>query len=492
MAPMLPRTAASLRRRLIARFGTVLALAVSLATAPALGQARLPGGLFESGDEVVLLDLATMPSTYYRLDALGNAVPGIRLAQWANVSTRAFGDGQVRLQANFRFDLDTGVTPAEAAAVPMLEPTRFSLLSAWLDARVTDAISLRLGRQFKADTADYLAFDGVKIAVDLPWPMRLEVYGGVRASLGITQGAWASSLYELDGVASVDGTQPLAGVVLRSTGGFLTRREWSVGFRQTWRTSGDDRVLDAALPGGPYTTAQELMASAGRDVGPFHLSAGFAWELLLAQLMRAHASASVDVGDQLDVPLLDSLVTGLEYNRWQPTFALDSIWNYFGANAYDELGLTAVGRVNQLRVEGRVFGRLFRAQTHEGVLPLLSSPGWQSAVGGRVGVVLGQVTAVRDVFFQWHEGFGGRRLVLDGGWWQPLSDAFTGHLRVSFTHWRPDLRTTEDGSSFGLVGGLSWRHPSGVLVSVLLEETVNRFASPVPRVFAVLDFARWL
>lgn len=489
---MLSRTAAAPRRRPSAGLLAALVAAALFGASDAGAQARLPGGLFETGDEVLLLDLSTMPSTYYRLDALGQAVPGIRLAQWANLSTRAFGDGALRLQANFRFDLDTGVTPARAADVPMLEPTRFALLSAWLDALLTRSIGVRVGRQFKADTADYLAFDGARFSFNLPWPLRLEVYGGVRASLGITRGAWASSLYELDGVASVEGVQPLAGVVLRSTGGFLTRREWSVGFRQSWRTAGDDRALDAALPAGPYTTAQEVMAAAARDVGPFHLSAGLAWELVLAQLMRAHASASVDVSDHFDVPWVESLVTGLEYNRWQPTFALDSIWNYFGANAYDELGLTAVGRRQRWRVEGRLFGRLFRAPTHEGPLPLLSSPGWQGAVGGRVGVVHGQVAAVRDVFLQWHEGFGGRRLVLDGGWWQPVSDAFTGHFRVSFTHWRPDLRPEEGGVSFGLVGGLSWRHASGVLVSLLVEETVNRIASPVPRVYAVLDFARWL
>lgn len=473
-------------------------VAVACAASTARAQSALPAGIFEngalspSGDELVLLDLAAMPSTYYRLDARGQPVPGIRLAQWANVSTRAFGDGDLRLHANFRFDLDTGVTPAEQAAFPLLQPTRFALLSAWLDANVTESISLRAGRQYKADTADFLAFDGVKLAFDLPVPVRLDVYGGLRSSLGITQGAYASSLYELDGVAQVEGLQPIAGVVVRSTGGWLSRRTWAVGFRQSWRTSDEDRELDPALPSGLYTTAQEVMASGGRDFGPVHLSAGFAWEVVLARLMRAHAAAAVTVSDHMEVPLVDSLVTALEFNRWQPTFALDSIWNYFGANAYDELGVTAAARTGDYRFEGRVFGRLLRAATHEGVLPLLQSPGWQHATGGRVGVVHHRARALRDLFFQWHEGFGGRRLILDGGWWQPLTEHLTGHLRVSFTHWTPDLRPVETGVSFGLVGGLSLTLPAGALLSVVVEETVNRFASPVPRVFAVLDFARWL
>lgn len=468
-----------------------------LLAGPAFAQAPISRDVFArdalsfEGDESVLVNLSTMPSTYYRLDALGQAVPGIRLAQWANLATRSYGDGRLRLGASFRFDLDTGATDAEVKAFPLLAPRRYALLSAWLEYDVTRSVSVRAGRQYTADVADFLAFDGARIAVALPGSLRLEMYGGVRSSLGITQGAVSSSLFELDGVASVEGAQPLAGVTLRWSN-WTKRREASVGFRQSWRTSTGDRLLDAALPAGPYTTAQELVANGAGEVGPVHVAAGLGYEVVLARLMRARAAVSLPVDRYARLPGFESLVATVEWNRWQPTFALDSIWNYFSAYGYDEASLVAAAARPELRIEARLFGRLFRSQTENNGLPILVSPGLQPATGGRVGVVQGTGAFLKDLWLQWQTGFGGQRVIADGGVQRALIEGVSAHLRLSTAWWAQDLDPLQTGLSLGIVGGLSWTVPQGATVSVLLEETVNSFASPIPRVFAVVDLARWL
>ncbi|MFM2152216.1 MAG: hypothetical protein RL199_651, partial [Pseudomonadota bacterium] len=211
------------------------------------------------GDGQVLVDLAVTPSYLMRRDLNGVLVPGgVRLSTWANVASRAYGAGAFRLVVSTRYDFDSAVTKQETAAFrPHLVQSQASLLSAYLEGEALPGLQLRLGRQFHADPADYLAFDGGKFLVrPRGSSFGAELYGGVRSSVAIPLGQTSSSLYELDGVPAQGGAQPVAGTVLRWSGDWRSRGEAAVGFRWSWRAPGLDLLSQYAVPDGYSTTAQ--------------------------------------------------------------------------------------------------------------------------------------------------------------------------------------------------------------------------------------------
>lgn len=463
---------------------------------------RLAPGVWPSnGDERVLLDLAVMPSEFLRRDLNNVLIPGgFRLSTWANLSSRSFAGDRARIVTSFRFDLDTAATPSEVDAFkPYLSPTRYSLLAAYVEAEVVDGLTLRAGRQFHADAADYLAFDGGKVL----WtagrlPLRLELYGGVRTTFAITTGAVASSLYELDGGQAQSGAQPLFGTVVRYLGDWRHRTEASVGFRWSWRTPGDLLKTDPNLPDSFSTTAQELTASAGGDLGPVQLSGGLGYELVLGALMRARATASVGLGTLLgwavDEKRLQGSTFSLEYRRYRPTFALDSIFNWFSLNPYDEYSALVSAWVgSKVRAEARWFERRFDSDTTDrGGNTLTVAPGTVGAHGARLGAFAGFGGLLVDALAQLQLGYGGTRVLVDGGGRMALGDAFELYGRASVSSFTADTQPTQAGTSVGVVGGLTWRLPQGASVSLIVEETINPFTTRVPRFFGVADLARWL
>jgi hypothetical protein len=502
-----------LQRTVLPRLAALAALA-ALALAPAAraqGPLEKPqmalGAQNPAGDEKVLVDLAVIPSQYYRRDLNGVLLPGgFRLGTWANLASRSFAGGKARLVTSFRFDYDSSATANERAAFPTLTQTSSALLAAYLELDVSPRAMLRAGRQFHADAADYLAFDGVKLLLTLPLALRLEVYGGTRTSTVITQGQVSSSLYELDGVATEQGVQPLVGAVVRYAGDLLHRREASLGFRQSWRTPGDDRLVDPLLPDSLTTTAQELVASAGTDAGPLHLSGALGYELLLARVMRARLTAALSLPAVFGATaLLAGSTLAVEYRRHRPTFALDSIFNYFALNPYDE-GSVALGGFAGARgrFDLRVYARRFLADTEDrNGNPVTVAPDATYAKGGRATVVhqLGPVLVDGVVSNQW--GYGGQRLLVDAGARRAFLEAFEVYGRLSFSSYAIQDKPNSNARSYGAVLGATYYLPVGASVSAIVEEIANPGSvSPnavngqggerVQRFMAIADLARWL
>ncbi len=454
----------------------------------------------------VLLDLAVVPTELVRYDVAGQQLPGaFLLGTWANLASRSMVGGNVRMVASFRFDLDTAVTQKEQNAFnPYLQPTNYSLFAAYVEASLPAGFELRVGRQFHADVADYLAFDGGNLDWSIPkTPFSVELYGGLRSAFAIATGQLGSSLYQLDGVQQETSAQPVAGAVLRwrsgSSGALAIavphRAEAEVGFRWSWRT--DAQLVDPTLPSWPETTAQELIASAGGDLGPVHLFGAGAYELVLQTIMNAQATASIGL-DRLFGWISKSAFAGdtlsLGYQRYRPVFALDSIFNYFSINPYDEyaatLGVWAFGR---LRLDLRGFTRWYTSATTDRTGNVLSfAPGPQSANGGRLSSVFAHGPWQLDAFCDGETGAIGTRLVVDGGTRVRLGDAFELFARVSGARFDIAQTPTQTGTSFGFAVGGTWHLPANANLSLIVQETLNPFTPSTPSVFAVADLARWL
>jgi hypothetical protein len=229
----------------------------------------------------------------------------------------------------------------------------------------------------------------------------------------------ASSLYELDGVTGLSGAQPLGGAVLRYTGDWKRRSEASVGFRWSWRDTSADRANDPAFPDQLQTTAQELMASAGSDVGPVHVSGGAAYELVLGTLMRARATATLPLGRVARLApdsLFVQSTLSVEYRRHRPTFALDSIFNYFSLNGYDEYsGLVANQFGPRWRGEVRLFERRFHVSDTNGAgTAWAATPGGEGAHGARESAYGLVGRSMVDGTAQLQLGYGGTRVFVVG------------------------------------------------------------------------------
>jgi hypothetical protein len=483
----------SLARRLA--LAAVIVMSVSTARAGGFDQVDV------DGDGQLFVDLAVMPSYLVRRDLNGVLVPGgVRLSTWANFASRRYGPGAFRLVVSSRHELDTAATSNEVDAFrPYLVPSQASLLAAYLEGEAFAGLQLRLGRQFHADPADFLAFDGGKLG----WrphgsSFGAELYGGVRPSVAIPTGQSSSALYELDGVQAQGGTQPVAGAVLRWSGDWRTRGEAALGFRWSWRTPGLELLSQYAVPDGYSTTAQELSASAGRDFGPVHFSGNAGYEVVLQTLMRARLGADIAL-DKLGLPAalsrrLAGDVLTLEYRRHRPTFALDSIFNFFSLNPYDEYaGALSMTVGERSRVDFRAFERRFSAETSDRTGGLLAgSPGREGARGGRLFGTTSFRRVQADLAAQLQTGFGGHRHLLDGGVRSPVGTWGELYGRASWASFDDVLRPGRSGRSLGFVAGGTYRLPRGASLSLLVEETLNDFTSRVPRLFAVADFSRWL
>jgi hypothetical protein len=514
-------------------------LATGLFATPALAQSAGdwpqmdPFALAPAGDESLLFDVALMPSGYYQLDSNGHPIDGIRLAAWLNLASRSFVDGRLRFVISFRYDLDAGAILEKTNSFDtLITPNNYALLAAYLEYDVTHDLRLRAGRQFYVDLADYLAFDGLRVMWKLPIPLQVEVYGGVRTNVAITEGAVASSLYELDGVAQAEllGTQPVVGAAIRWVGNLMAREEGSIGFRQSWRypTTGDElQVLaanpmnlpaSAGLPPGAEVTAQELVATLARDFNYIYAAGGLAYDLGLLRVMRARASLVFPFSRFVPVPFLGrnrQLDFAVDYTRYQPSFAYDSIWNYFTMYPYDEYAAGAVLHGGPVRLEVHAYERAFYAAIYDrenNVIPF--SPGYQYAAGGRVNTAW--QTTRTDLFdggLSYQSGFGdiskpgtnlGGYFLLDAGYRHRFELPVEAYARASLASWNDTLITTNDGTSFGLVGGATWHLPYGASVAVIVQEALTGagppvnginttlYISKVPRVFAVVDLTRWL
>jgi hypothetical protein len=499
-----------LLRRVVLAFAA-LTLAHAVASAEAVGDwpQMEPWGLNPNGSENLLLDVAVMPQTYYRRDALGSPVAGVRMAAWVNLASRSLADGKLRIVTSFRYDLDSGGA-RRVSGDPLYTPATPSIMTTYVEYDATSDLKLRAGRQFYTDLADYLAFDGARVMWKLPIPLQIDVYGGVRSAIAVTEGAVSSSLYELDGVPQTDvrGPQPLVGAALRWVGNMKAREEASVGFRQSWSIVTSDELKALGVPGSltssTQTTAQELVASAARDFDVIYVAGGLAYEVALDRLERGRLSLVFPFSRFVPVPFMEKnrrLDISADYQRYQPTFSLDSIWNFFTSYAFDEFGLGAAFHAGMLSLQLKAFERIYYSEIYDRTNKVISySPGRQYAAGGRVtGSATISSADLLDGGVAYQNGFGGGDLFIDAGLRHRFDFPLEAYGRLSLSNWDQKVISVNAGTSFSIVAGATYHFPYGASASLILEEAIagvasgtTLYTSPVPRVFAVVDFARWL
>jgi len=386
----------------------------------------------------------------------------------------------------------TGRTPQQELRKDQLE-----ILYAYLGGRsLFGFLDFRLGRQIVYDLFDFQSFDGLSLEARTPFHVALEVWGG----LAVTGSAPVDSpVYRTDGVAlggnplgslaarQEDALEPTFGFALRTVGlSFVTAR---LSYLRTISFTGDRQ------PGEPESgVLDEKLALTLRGrlfhglVVPW---AGVRYNLLAGLVDEAQAGVRVSLGHGHGL--------SAEYVFAAPTFDGDSIWNVFGAQAFNDVRVGWDLAIGRWRLVARGFTRLFADETtsNSGVDPsrVVGLPGAQ-AYGASAGarIDLGRGYARLDGYYE--DGYGGTKAGADlNGRIVIVGDMLTGLVvegRLSYVYFRDDSRLIDHAHSLGIQAGARYSFARGLTGHVLLEENVNRFWSSQFRVLALLDVSFFL
>ena len=182
----------------------------------------------------------------------------------------------------------------------------------------------------------------------------------------------------------------------------------------------------------------------------------------------------------------------LEHDFLAPTFDGDSIWNVFGAEAFNDVRLTYDFTQGRWRLLARGFTRLFNDEplTGSSATPpanLGTSMSYGASAGARVD--LGRGFARLDGYYE--DGYGGTRAGVDAsGSLRILGDWESGLAvegRLSYVYFRDDSRVIDHAHSLGIQAGARYSFVKGLTLHLVIEENVNRFWSSQFRAVALLD-----
>jgi hypothetical protein len=413
-----------------------------------------------------------------------------------DVIGRPLDRNQFYLTLSLRFDADLGDwanVPQLSGRTPEREllQTKLEILYAFIGGRnLFGFLDVRLGRQLMVDLFDFLAFDGLALEARTPYNVAVEAWGG----LAVTGAApFDSPVYRVDGIAlggnplgslaarQEEALEPTFGVAVKSFGW----RELStrLSFMRTISFTGDRQ------PGEPSSgVIDEKLAWTARGWlwgGRFVPWAGVRYNVLAGRVDEVQAGARIR--------LTAAHALQAEYVLSAPTFDGDSIWNVFGAQAFNDLRLGYQLLLGRLNAYARAFVRLFSVEpTSETSAPppsQLDTVDYGGAAGARLDWPRGGLRL--DGYYE--DGYGGLTGGVDlAGRMHILGDPLGGlgaEGRVSYVHFRDDARPIDHADSFGLQAGLRYTLVPGLVLHVLVEENVNRFYSSQLRVVGLLDLS---
>lgn len=338
-----------------------------------------------------------------------------------------------------------------------------SLLYGYLDVpELMPWASLRVGRMVSFDPSDIYAFDGARVQLRYRI-LALELAAGTEVRgpsvLGYTN-------FELDGLQRPDGISPLVEV------GLLVQGHGATG-RGTWK-----RVW---LDGFSRAKTDVLAFSGSLGLGPFRLFTDFAGDASVGRLTRVVAGLDWARGP---------IAAGLQVGQYWPTFAVDSIWNFFSTVPYEEAALTGAYLAGSWRADARLFARLWRNRTSAGGGIPARFSFWKDAfgvpqsdftAGGRLGGAWVASDALEmDGGITAMDGYGGSRSWLDAGGAYRLSPAWTLDARLLVGRSQDEKHIAGDrhGVQVGGRQSAAWRLEGLGSISLGLEE--NYFSGGRP------------
>ena len=404
---------------------------------------------------------------------------------------RAYEDGQLRIVSSMRIRHDFGSYASQAAneaalLVKPIDGRQIDIMFAYLEAdNLRGMIDLRAGRQFEMSGLDWYAFDGAWLRLRTPVHLGLEAFGGFQVD---GSALFGFPTFELDGTANTPADSkrsPMVGAAVSAVG--LRWLDARLAYRRTFSpASVNQKILnDDGSAGLPGAIDQEIVS--------FTIAANAAQGRLspYAALRYNLGTGSLDdVSIGLQVAYTPQHVLRAMYLRTRPVFDLDSIFNVFNLQAFEDARLVyqvTLGSRWTLAARGQF--RFFRdATTANGTVPehkLRVGAGGGATAGFRVRRFSARLDG---------QGIGGEGGLRLGGSLDTRTMVAWDRVgidgRLYAMRYRDEVNAAREGYSVAVQAGINVQLWRGVHLAVLGEEMFTSFYTQAFRVFGALT-ADW-
>jgi hypothetical protein len=392
-------------------------------------------------------------------------------------------DGQLELVASMRLRQEFGdfLSAAGPDSRPLLESVdgrQIDLMYGYLQGRrLGGFLDLRAGRQFETSGLDWYAFDGGWTRIRTPAHLAVEVFGGMQVNAAHMFG-WPT--WGLDGTS---GREPADRAGSPMTGAALALLDipWihaRVAYRRTFTPASiNRRILEpTGAPDGSVNTG--LMSGVDQEIVSATLNMNLAkgvFTPFAAVRFNLGTLRLDDTSVGFGLAVSDAHTIRAQYLRTIPSFDLDSIFNLFALEPFEDVRLSySVRAGGGWTLLGRGSARIFRngPDTAGSEATSRLSLGWGGAFAA---LWQRRRFAVRtDSFVQGGEG-GLRAGGSVDGQVRFVHDRIGLDLRAFFTRYTDDQVPERDGYGLAFQLGADFKIWDGVHLTLLAEEMLTPF-----------------
>jgi hypothetical protein len=419
-----------------------------------------------------------------------------------NLTNAAMDDSRapiVALRARIRYGADFGLNsvtfdPSQTNDfVPGRQAGAVDVMFAYVEGRrlLGGPLGFRFGRQYVTDVLGWWSFDGVEMDATTPIFLRAQIYGGFEQRGGLALG---TSRFESDGVwrGSRDGLSPslypsfqaespapAIGAAVESVGVPWLHARFTA--RRVYNTGASNVATFGAAPTA-LTTVDGIRTSSDRLGGSLEATlwkvgaaqSGVVYDLYRGEVTHFYGSLNGHLHTRLNA--------GVDYDYYVPSFDADSIWNFFGSEPRNDVGVRAdASPSDRLSVAA---GAKLRVFTVPAVRPDLGDPydrsgaaptnghpfdeGVTASVRWRSGVSAIALRAAGDF------GDEGDRVGADASAERVFETRYVVRGRLGLWHWDDRLRPSRSAASLGCVAGFGYRFAPRSQGMVEWEQDMNR------------------
>lgn len=409
---------------------------------------------------------------------------------------------QVYFRARLRYDVDAGIRNGEReedspkTLVPSTLQEPVDLMYAYLEGHrfARGTLGFRLGRQYVTDPLGFYSFDGAWVRFGPVAQFSTEAYLGLEQRGGLplstsrweADGVWRGRPTDLDqnlyGVYGPAGLAPVYGAAVDASPVPLTHARLSYRHVDNTGPGSSLFIVEGIEPPGrfdkPRTSQERLGVSIDGTLPRVGSVRGLiVHDFLLKRMMNVQGT--------VDAFLSQKVTLSGFYDRFQPSFDGDSVFNFFATEPSDDIGFRGVWNASdQWTFSGGGNLRIFR----QGVVT--------SAAKGR-SMPFEESNAVASSRFTFNQGghallryrFGDGSVSLRGlSNWGDQGERHGGELgghrtldgrilldgRASLWHWSDTLRPDRDATSMSYVASLGYLFSSRARGTVEWEHSINR------------------
>ena len=382
----------------------------------------------------------------------------------------------MRLRQEFG-DFLSGAGPEARNVLESVDGRQIDLMFGYLQGRrIGGFFDFRAGRQFEMSGLDWYAFDGGWARANTPAHLAVEVFGGMQVNGAHVFGY---PTFGLDGTSGRDPADRAGSPMIGAAVSIIELRwlQARVAYRRTFTPAGINRnILEpSAVPDEP--DAQRLTAGVDEEIVSATVGMNLAKGVFTPFLATRFNLGTLRLDDTsvgFGLAVSDRHAIRAQYIRTIPNFDLDSIFNVFNLQPFEDLRLSYQVRASErLTLLARGTMRMFRNEPTDGLGVAPARPRSLGPGGGVAALWRQRRLAVRaDAFTQGGEGGLRAGASLDSQV-RVLHDRIGIDLRSYFTRYLDDQVPAREGYGLAFQAGADFKLWDGIHLTLLAEELVS-------------------